>query len=110
LATEHLVDLMVEQDRTDAAIAHLKAQAAAGNDFAAGRLPKLLLNAGREQELKKRAEADPWFASSSWARHLATTERIKEAIRWLGDQRGPGQDLAASDLAELLVRQGSRAP
>lgn len=66
-ATEHLVDLMVEQDRVDAAIEHLKTQAAAGNDFAAGRLPELLVKAGREQELKERAEADPWFASGSWA-------------------------------------------
>ncbi|MFI5951843.1 helix-turn-helix domain-containing protein [Micromonospora chalcea] len=105
-ATEHLVDLLVRQNRADAAIEHLKTQSAAGNDLAAGRLPELLLQAEREQELKERATADPWYASGSWARHLAATGRLEEAVRWLDDQHGPGQDLAASQLAEVLVNEG----
>ncbi|MGV9976134.1 helix-turn-helix domain-containing protein [Micromonospora wenchangensis] len=105
-ATQQLVELIIEQGQLGEAIDHLKARAAAGDELAAGRLPDLLVEAGREDELRSLAQTDPWYASGCWARYLAATDRLDEAIQWLSDQRGPGADLAASDLADLLVQQG----
>jgi hypothetical protein len=105
-ATQHLVDLMIEHGQLAEAIEHLKTRAAAGDDLAAGRLPDLLRETGRHEELRSLAQTDPWCASGCWARYLAATGRLDEAIQWLSDQRGPGADLAASDLADLLVEQG----
>lgn len=105
-ATQHLVDLMIEHEQLAEAIEHLKTRAAAGDDLAAGRLPDLLRETGRHEEFRSLAQTDPWYASGCWARYLAATGRLDEAIQWLSDQRGPGADLAASDLADLLVEQG----
>lgn len=106
-ATRHIVDRMLERGDADEAIDHLELRAAAGDAFAAGHLPDLLSQRDRETELENLARSDPWFASGTWAQHLAATDRLDEAIQWLRDQHGPGAGLAASQLAGLLVDRGN---
>jgi hypothetical protein len=103
-ATQKLVELMLEADQTETAIEHLRGQAAR-DSLAGALLAGLLSQAGHEDELQRLAGNDPWHASGIWAEHLAKHGRIDEALTWLGAQRGPGADLAASQLAELLVGQ-----
>jgi hypothetical protein len=106
-AAERLTAFMDEDGRLEDSIAHLTSRAAAGDALAAGRLPDLLSQTGHEEELEALAHNDPWYASGSWARHLANSGRLDEAIKWLHDQQGPGADLAASELAKLLAEEGS---
>ena len=105
-ATSLLADRMLANGRVDEAIAHLSHRASAGDDFAKGRLPDLLAEHGREYELETLARTDTWFASGRWATYLAGTGRSEQAEAWLRTQQGPGEDLAASQLADLLVAQG----
>jgi hypothetical protein len=104
-ATQRLVDHMLETGQVESALPLLRDRASAGDDFARARLADLLSETGQEDELFQLALLDPWHASGIWAEHLAKTDRLGEAVVWLKAQRGPGADLAASQLASLLVDQ-----
>ncbi|WP_157631897.1 hypothetical protein [Catelliglobosispora koreensis] len=104
-ATLKLLDIMTADGETDAAIEYAQARAQMGDMLGGARMAELLSDAGREDDLRALAAEDPWHASGTWAQHLARQGRLDEAMAWLRSRRGDGADLAAMQLADLLLAE-----
>ncbi|MFI6393931.1 hypothetical protein [Nonomuraea sp. NPDC050540] len=110
-ATTRLIDLMIEGGQAGDAIDFLQEVVAArgGSAHAGGpvdRLVKLLIGAERLDEalglLRRRADADDWYASKELARLLGVEGNVEE----LRARAAAGDASAASELARVLDEQG----
>jgi thioredoxin-like negative regulator of GroEL len=97
-AASYAADLLVEQNRTDEALAVLRAHADAGDGYAAQRLAQLLATHGRVEELRTRADAGDWEAASALTKLLAERRDLDQ----LWEELAAGTPYTADSLAEVL--------
>jgi hypothetical protein len=101
-AASHAADLLVEQNRTDEALALLRAHADAGHGYAAQQLAQLLATHGRVIELRTRADAGDWEAASALTKLLAERRDLDQ----LWEELAAGTPYTADSLAGVLEARG----
>lgn len=100
-----VAELLVDRGDVDEAIAYLTDLADAGDGLAEIRLTEILATHDRAEELESRA-ADSLWNTGSWIGYLVDRGRFNEAIGFLRSRVDKGDNLAASQLGDLLAGQG----
>lgn len=101
-----VADLLIERSEVDEAIEYLTAMADADDFLAEIRLTNILAAHDRADELEARAANSRWY-TSSWIGYLVDHGRASEAIAFLQPRVDEGDNLAASQLGNLLVDLGN---
>ncbi|MEW2355765.1 hypothetical protein [Spirillospora sp. NPDC029432] len=107
-AAQHLVDLLVQRERVDEAIAFCGARADGGPPevavWARKRLTELLARQGRAAELRARADAGDAHATAWLVGHLVELGRTDQAVTILRARADAGDPWAAYEISQLLDR------
>jgi hypothetical protein len=107
-AIYRLVDLLVRQGQAEEAIGILQPLAYGGNDYAAGKLAKLLIERGDISELRALADAGIQAASHELADWLAGQGKFDDAIKILMTQISYGHYTTSVIITGMLRQNGRR--